>query len=112
MNQGRLWTVVSPNVGLPLLIGSVAVTSLIVHYSVMTHTTWMSAFFQGGMKKSAQLDTNAPAIGQANAAFTVSVAPVVNASGKGETSFVVTVTPSVASAPAITVGDASPPKSE
>lgn len=108
MNQGRIWTVVSPTVGLPLLIGSVAVTSLIVHYAVLSHTTWMSAFFQGGAKKTAQLDTNAPAVGQANAAFSVSVAPVVSTDGKGETSFVVTVTPNAASAPAITVGDASP----
>ncbi len=28
MNQGRIWTVVKPTVGLPLFLGSVAVTSL------------------------------------------------------------------------------------
>ena len=42
MNQGRIWCVVNPTVGLPLFIGGVAVTSLVVHASVMTHTTWMS----------------------------------------------------------------------
>ena len=40
MNQGRIWTVVKPTVGLPLLIGSVAVTSLLVHYTILSHTTW------------------------------------------------------------------------
>lgn len=38
MNQGRIWCVVNPTVGLPLFLGSVAVTSLIVHYSVLTHS--------------------------------------------------------------------------
>ena len=36
MNQGRIWCVVNPTVGLPLFIGGVAVTSLVVHASVMT----------------------------------------------------------------------------
>ena len=46
MNQGRIWCVVNPTVGLPLFIGGVAVTSLVVHASVMTHTTWMSNFWK------------------------------------------------------------------
>ena len=38
MNQGRIWCVVNPTVGLPLFLGSVALTSLAVHAAVMTHT--------------------------------------------------------------------------
>jgi light-harvesting protein B-800-850 alpha chain len=57
MNQGRIWCVVNPTVGLPLFIGGVAVTSLVVHASVMTHTTWMSKFFEGGAAKTASLET-------------------------------------------------------
>jgi light-harvesting protein B-800-850 alpha chain len=57
MNQGRIWCVVNPTVGLPLFIGGVAVTSLVVHASVMTHTTWMSNFFQGAAAKTASIDT-------------------------------------------------------
>ena len=53
MNQGRLWTVVRPTVGLPLFLGAVAITSLIIHYSILTHTTWFPAFLQGGQKKVA-----------------------------------------------------------
>jgi light-harvesting protein B-800-850 alpha chain len=48
MNQGRIWCVVNPTVGLPLFLGAVAVTSLLVHLAVLTNTTWFSAFLQGG----------------------------------------------------------------
>ncbi len=62
MNQGRLWTVVKPTVGLPLFLGAVAITSLIVHFAVLTHTTWFPAFLQGGQKKVAiETQTTAPA---------------------------------------------------
>ncbi|MBB4197178.1 light-harvesting protein [Rhodoblastus sphagnicola] len=56
MNQGKIWTVVNPSVGLPLLLGSVAVTALLVHYAVLTHTTWVAAYFQGGTKKAAAVE--------------------------------------------------------
>lgn len=56
MNQGRIWCVVNPTVGLPLFLGSVAITSLIVHASVMTHTTWMGNYWQGGKAKTALVE--------------------------------------------------------
>ena len=59
MNQGRIWTVVKPTVGLPLFLGSVAVTSLLVHYAILSHTTWMSAYWQGGHAKTS-MATPAP----------------------------------------------------
>ena len=106
MNQGRIWTVVSPNHGLPILIGSVALTSLIVHYSILSHVSWFGGYWNGGYKKVATGD--APTVGQANgaAAFTVSVSPVVGDAGK--TSFVVSVTPKASADSGVTVGDASP----
>jgi light-harvesting protein B-800-850 alpha chain len=52
MNQGRIWTVVKPTVGLPLFLASVAITSLIVHYAILSHTTWFSAYWQGGHAKT------------------------------------------------------------
>jgi light-harvesting protein B-800-850 alpha chain len=48
MNQGKIWTVVPPAVGLPLMLGSVAITALLVHLAVLSHTTWYAAFLQGG----------------------------------------------------------------
>ena len=62
MNQGRIWTVVKPTIGLPLFLGAVAITSLIVHFAILTHTTWFPAFMQGGQKKVAiETQTTAPA---------------------------------------------------
>ncbi len=48
MNQGRIWCVVKPTVGLPLFLGGVAVISLIVHFAVLGNSTWFAKFIQGG----------------------------------------------------------------
>ena len=60
MNQARIWLVVKPSFGIPVMLGTVVVTSLIVHYALLTHTTWFPAFWQGGMKKTSMIDMNAP----------------------------------------------------
>lgn len=104
MNQGKIWCVVSPNVGLPLLLGSVAVTSLIVHACVMTHTPWMSSYWSGSWRnRTSAIETNAPPIAAATPqgapAFAVTVTPVPGAAGKTETAFVVTVTPNPGASP-------------
>ena len=53
MNQGRIWLVVKPTVGLPLFLGTVLIISLLVHYAVLTNTTWLPAFWQGAAKPAA-----------------------------------------------------------
>jgi light-harvesting protein B-800-850 alpha chain len=55
MNQGRLWTVVKPSVGLPLFLGAVAVTSVIIHLAILTSTTWLPAYYNGKAKTTAAL---------------------------------------------------------
>lgn len=103
MNQGRIWCVVHPTVGLPLFIGGVAVTSLVVHASIMTNTTWMSSYWQGAKAKSAMID-QAPAGVAENSAFSVTISPKDGAVASGYT---VTVTPKagvVASADPVTSG--------
>jgi light-harvesting protein B-800-850 alpha chain len=94
MNQGRIWCVVHPTVGLPLIIGSAAVTSLIVHACVMSHTDWMSTYWEGDYgKKAVSMNTEpATAVSKSNAAFTMTVAPV-SATAAAPASFVITVTP-------------------
>ena len=59
MNQVRIWTVVPPAVGLPLFLGSVTVIALLVHFAILTHTTWFSGYWQVG--KSAKVSMIAPA---------------------------------------------------
>jgi light-harvesting protein B-800-850 alpha chain len=93
MNQGRIWCVVNPTVGLPLFIGSVAVTSLIVHYSVLSNTTWFPAFLGGHAKaKAAAVETDSGVAKASAPGFVISVSPVAGKTG-GETSFVVSVAP-------------------
>jgi light-harvesting protein B-800-850 alpha chain len=53
MIYGKMWTVVRPTVGIPLIIGAVAVGSFSVHYAILSHTTWVSAFLEGGAAKTA-----------------------------------------------------------
>ena len=48
MNQGRIWCVVNPTVGLPLFIGGVLAISLLIHFSVLNNTKWFAAFISGG----------------------------------------------------------------
>jgi light-harvesting protein B-800-850 alpha chain len=57
MNQARIWLVVNPTVGLPLFLGSVAGIALLVHYSVLSHTTWFSGYWQGGKTVKAAAET-------------------------------------------------------
>ena len=51
MNQAKIWLVVSPSVGLPLLLGSVAVTVLLVHLAVLDNTTWVKAYMQAATRR-------------------------------------------------------------
>jgi light-harvesting protein B-800-850 alpha chain len=47
MNQGRIWCVVNPTVGLPLFLGGVAIISFVVHFAVLNNTSWFRAFWGG-----------------------------------------------------------------
>ena len=64
MNEGRLFLYVSPKVVLPFMFLMMAITSLLVHATILTHTTWMAAFYEGGAGKAAK----APAAAAAPAA--------------------------------------------
>jgi light-harvesting protein B-800-850 alpha chain len=72
MNQGRIWCVVNPTVGLPLFLGSVTLIALGVHAEVLSHTTWFSGYWQGKAGKTAQV---LPAAPDAATAPGASVAP-------------------------------------
>ena len=95
MNQGRIWCVVSPTVGLPLFLGSVALTSLVVHASVMSHTTWMSNYWQGKAARVAQnTQPTAQTASIGNSGVSMTVTQVPGTSAASPASFVITVTPS------------------
>ncbi|MFY9973949.1 MAG: light-harvesting protein [Chromatiaceae bacterium] len=48
MNQGRIWCVVKPTVGLPLFLGAVTVIALLVHWAVLANAPWFAAYWAGG----------------------------------------------------------------
>ena len=62
MNQGKIWRVVNPTIGVPIFLGAVVVTSLFVHYQLLTKTTWVPTYLQGGTKatKAAEAPMAAP----------------------------------------------------
>lgn len=70
MNQGKIWRVVNPTVGVPLFLGAVAVSSFAVHYMLYTHTTWLPAYHEGGKKAKVALVETAPVVASAPVAPT------------------------------------------
>ena len=74
MNNAKIWLVVSPNVGIPVFLGAVAVSSFAVHVAVLNSTGWVSDYHKGRPLGSgdgmASLDTLAPDTAQtANASY-------------------------------------------
>lgn len=47
MNNAKIWLVVKPSVGVPLLLGSVAVGSFLVHLAVVSNTDWYGDYVNG-----------------------------------------------------------------
>ena len=59
--QAGIWLVVPPKIGLPLFLGTVTLIALLVHAALVGHTTWFSAYWQGGKgKAAANITTLAP----------------------------------------------------
>lgn len=61
MNQGKIWLVVKPTVGLPAFLGGVAIISLVVHTAVLTNTAWYPAFYSGKAAVAAAMPKTAAA---------------------------------------------------
>lgn len=51
MIYGKMWTVVRPQVGIPVFIIAVAVASFSVHLALTMNTTWVKNFLNGGAAK-------------------------------------------------------------
>jgi light-harvesting protein B-800-850 alpha chain len=62
MIYGKLWLVVKPTVGIPVFLGAVAISSFLVHYMLLTHTTWLPKYYEGKAAVTAPADTSAPAV--------------------------------------------------
>jgi light-harvesting protein B-800-850 alpha chain len=98
MNQGRIWCVVNPTVGLPLFLGSVALISFTVHGAVLSNSAWYKDFYNGvSMTKTASAEkivTPSAALTKAETpTVTFEVVPVAAASADPEASFVLKIKP-------------------
>ncbi|MGF1659628.1 MAG: light-harvesting protein [Rubrimonas sp.] len=60
MNNAKMWLVVKPSVGVPLLLAGVAVGSLLVHVGVVLHSSWYSDFVNGRDLGSSAATAQAP----------------------------------------------------
>ncbi|HRD95686.1 MAG TPA: light-harvesting protein [Rubrivivax sp.] len=56
MIYGKIWLIVKPTVGIPLFLGAVAVSSFLVHYMLLSHTTWVPKFLNGSGVKTASIE--------------------------------------------------------
>jgi light-harvesting protein B-800-850 alpha chain len=112
MNNGRLWCVVNPTIGIPLLLGAVAGTSLLIHLQILNSTGWLADYYKGIPRggAAAAKATVAPVamVPDSNGQYSINVTPVASGKGTDGASFVVTVTPKVA-APAGKLALSGPP---
>lgn len=60
MIYGKIWLVVKPSVGVPLMLGAVALTSLFVHYMLISNTTWLPKYYEGKTSMAAPALVPAP----------------------------------------------------
>lgn len=61
MIYGKIWCVVKPSVGIPLMLATVAVSSFAVHYALLTTTTWLPKYYEGNQKAAVVATTPAEA---------------------------------------------------
>lgn len=47
MIYGKMWCVVKPSVGVPLLLGAVAVSSFAVHVMLLNTAGWLKDYYNG-----------------------------------------------------------------
>lgn len=57
MIYGKLWCVVKPSTGIPLFLSAVAVSSFLVHFMLLTHTTWLKQYYNGPAAKTASIES-------------------------------------------------------
>ena len=55
MIYGKMWCVVKPSVGIPIIIGAVAVASFSVHVALTLNTTWVKKFLNGSAGQVASI---------------------------------------------------------
>ena len=60
MNNAKMWLVVKPSVGVPLLLGGVALGSFLVHVGIVSQSTWYQDYLAGRDMGSSAAMAQAP----------------------------------------------------
>jgi len=79
MKEGRIFLYVSPNVLLPIMFLVMVFTSLSVHYSVLSNTTWFADFFQGSAAEAVVAEAEAATVTEVAAPAAEVAAPAAEA---------------------------------
>ena len=67
MIYGKMWTVVRPQLGIPLFLSAVAISSFAVHLALVTNTPWLKAYYNGAANNTAPVAVAAPTAAPAEA---------------------------------------------
>ena len=62
MIYGKMWCVVKPSVGIPIIIGAVAVASFSVHLALTLNTTWVKKFLNGSAAEVSSIQSESPQV--------------------------------------------------
>ena len=74
MIHSKMWLVVKPTVGIPLMLGSVAIAALTVHAAILLNTTWYPAYMQGGARGARTSEVVVPTPSQVSTSGTAVLA--------------------------------------
>ncbi len=62
MIYGKMWCVVKPSVGIPIIIGAVAIASFSVHVALTLNTTWVKKYLNGSAAQVASIQSESPQV--------------------------------------------------
>lgn len=62
MIYGKMWCVVKPSVGIPIILGAVAVASFSVHVALTLNTTWVKKYLNGSAAQVSSIQSESPQV--------------------------------------------------
>ena len=62
MIYGKMWCVVKPSVGIPIIIGAVAIASFSVHVALTLNTTWVKKYLNGSAAQVSSIQSESPQV--------------------------------------------------
>ena len=76
MIYGKIWCVVKPTVGIPLVLGAVAVSSFAVHLTLLNNSDWLKGYYNTKGAKTASVEAPATTAALTPDSLVAAAAPV------------------------------------